>query len=34
VAIPLTTPLLLHTPSDPGNPEPARDLTCPGATAK
>jgi hypothetical protein len=33
-AILLTAPLLLHTPSDPGNPEPARDLVCPGATAK
>jgi hypothetical protein len=30
----LTAPLLLHTPSDPGNPEPARDLVCPGGTAK
>lgn len=34
VAIPLTAPLLLHTPSDPGNPEPARDLVCPGGAAK
>jgi hypothetical protein len=29
VAVPLMLPLLLHTPSDPGNPEPARDLVCP-----
>ena len=34
VAIPLTAPLLLHTPSDPGNPEPASDLVCPVGTAK
>jgi hypothetical protein len=31
VAVPLTAPLLLHTPSDPGNPEPARDLFCPAS---
>jgi hypothetical protein len=30
VAVPLMLPLLLHNPSDPGNPEPARDLVCPG----
>jgi hypothetical protein len=30
MAIPLTAPLVLHAPSDPGNPEPARDLVCPG----
>ena len=29
VAVPLTAPLLMHTPSDPGNPEPAVDLVCP-----
>jgi hypothetical protein len=29
VAVPLALPLLMHTPSDPGNPEPARDLVCP-----
>jgi len=34
VAVPLTAPLLLHTPSDPGSPEPARDLVCPGGAAK
>jgi hypothetical protein len=34
VAVPLMLPLLLHNPSDPGNPEPARDLVCPGGTAK
>jgi hypothetical protein len=34
VGIPLAAPLLLHTPSNPGNPEPARDLVCPGGAAK
>jgi hypothetical protein len=29
VAVPLALPLLMHTPSDPGNPEPASDLVCP-----